>query len=132
MTETPENPPPDAEALIARAAALEQRLAELQARAEARLVAAALRAEAERAGMIDLDGLRLADASGLVAAEDGSVAGAAALVAALRRDKPWLFGPGSSSSAAAAPPSAPTRAKLATEMSDAEWRAARAELLRRR
>jgi hypothetical protein len=60
------------------------------------------------------------------------VHGAAALVADLRRAKPWLFTAGSSSSAAAAPPAAPPRPRLATEMSVAEWRAARSELLRRR
>jgi hypothetical protein len=122
----------DTEALIARAAELERRLAELEARASARLVAVALRAEAVRAGMVDLDGLKLADASGLSAGEDGSVPGAAALVDGLRRDKPWLFATSNSSSAAQAPPSAPARARPATEMSVAEWRAARAELLRRR
>lgn len=127
MSETPET-----EALLARAAELERKLAELEARAQARVVAAELKAEAVRAGMIDLDGLKLADASTLVMGEDGAVHGAAALVAELRRGKPWLFSAGSSSSAAAAPPATPPRARLATEMSVTEWRAARSELLRRR
>ena len=127
MSETPE-----AEALLTRAAELERKLADLEARTQTRVVAAELKAEAVRAGMIDLDGLKLADASTLVVGEDGTVHGAAALVAELRRDKPWLFSAGSSSSAAAAPPATPPRARLATEMSVAEWRAARSELLRRR
>jgi hypothetical protein len=129
MTDTPE---PDPDALLARAAELERKLADLEARAQSRLVAAELKAEAVRAGMIDLDGLKLADASALVLGEDGVVHGAAALVAELRRAKPWLFTAGSSSWAAAAPPAAPPRPRLATEMSVAEWRAARSELLRRR
>lgn len=134
MSETP-NPAPPAPAgadLIARAAELERRLAELEAQTQARVVAAELKAEAVRAGMIDLDGLKLLDISGLVPGEGGGVPGGAALIAQLRRAKPWLFGAGSSSSSAAVPPANPPRARLATEMSVEEWRAARGELLRRR
>ena len=50
----------------------------------------------------------------------------------LRGEKPWLFVRGSSSSTASPPPGAEVKPKLATEMSLEEWRAARAELLRRR
>jgi hypothetical protein len=122
----------DAEALIARAAELERRLVELEAMTRTRVIAAELKAEAVRAGMVDLDGLKLVDAGGLAVDEAGAVQGAAALMAQLRRSKPWLFGAANSSSAAAAPPANPPRAKLATEMSMTEWRAARGELLRRR
>ncbi len=99
----------------------------------ARLVQAELRTEAVRAGMVDLDGVRLLDASGLMLGPDG-VEGAAELVARMRDAKPWLFGRGgaSSSSAGRAPRAAPPKAKTAMEMSEDEWRAARAELLRRR
>lgn len=99
----------------------------------ARLVQAELRTEAVRAGMVDLDGVRLIDASGLQLGPDG-VEGAAELVARMRDAKPWLFGRGgtSSSSAGRAPRAAPPKAKTAMEMSEEEWRAARAELLRRR
>ncbi len=99
----------------------------------ARVVQAELRTEAVRAGMVDLDGVRLIDASGLVLGPDG-VEGAAELVARMREAKPWLFGRGgvSSSSAGRAPVAAAPKAKTAMEMSEEEWRAARAELLRRR
>jgi hypothetical protein len=50
----------------------------------------------------------------------------------LRRAKPWLFQSASSSSPAAPPPNLPQPAKRATQMTEPEWRAARAELLRRR
>ena len=50
----------------------------------------------------------------------------------LRGDKPWLFARASSSSTASPPPGAAVKAKLATEMSLDEWKAARAELLRKR
>jgi hypothetical protein len=112
-------------------AALEQRLAALEAQLRERLVRAELKAHAVRAGMVDLDGLKLADTSGLTLDERGEVVGAEALMASLRRAKPWLFGAASTSSAASAPPAQPPRAKLATEMTDAEWQASKAELLRR-
>ena len=116
----------------ARIAALEARLAEVAADANARVLRAELRAEAVRAGMVDLDGLKLVDTAALTLGADGAVAGAAELMRDMRRAKPWLFHGGSSSSTAAAPAVQPPRQKLATEMSEDEWRAARAELLRRR
>ncbi len=99
----------------------------------ARLVQAELRTEAVRAGMVDLDGVRLVDVSGLVLGADG-IEGGAALMARMREAKPWLFGRAgaSSSSAGRAPVAVAVKAKTAMEMSEEEWRAARAELLRRR
>jgi hypothetical protein len=118
--------------LRARAELLEAALQETREQAARRLIQAELKAEAWKNGMIDLDGLKLIDANDIAVDDTGEVKGAAALVARLRRSKPWLFGAGSSSSHAGVPASAPTRQKLATEMSLDEWRAARAELLRRR
>ncbi len=128
-----ENDPNEAiEALRQRAEALERELRETVAEAERRLIRAELKAEAVRAGMVDLDGLKLLDLSAVRLGEGGEVEGAAALMSQLRRGKPWLFGQASTSSSAAPPPSAPPRSKLATEMSEEEWRAARREILRRR
>jgi hypothetical protein len=115
-----------------RAAALERRLAEVEAQNQTRLIRAELKAEAVRAGMVDLDGLKLIDAGTVKLNEAGEVEGGAALMMQLRRSKPWLFGGASSSSSATPPPSRPPSAKLATQMSYEEWRAARAELLKRR
>ena len=126
MTEEPTN---DA---AARLAALEQRLADVEADAQSRILRAELRAEAVRAGMVDLDGLKLIDAAAVRLADSGEVEGAATLMHDLRRAKPWLFAPASSSSTAAPPRTEPPRARSAVEMSEDEWRAARAELLRRR
>ena len=53
-------------------------------------------------------------------------------MAGLRRAKPWLFGRASSSGPASPPPAQPPRQKLATEMTDDEYRVARAALLKRR
>jgi hypothetical protein len=119
-------------AMRAHVEGLERQLAEVQAQSAAKLVQLALQAEAVRAGMVDLDGLKLIDPALLSPAENGEFTGAGEVIAKLRRDKPWLFGAASSSSAAVAPTAAVTRRKLATEMSLDEWRTARAELLRRR
>ncbi len=118
--------------LLQRNADLEQRLIELQATGSARLLRAELKAEAVRAGMVDLDGLKLIDDAAVSLDDKGDVHGARAAIERLRRDKPWLFGQPSSSSAAAAPPSSPAIGKHATEMTLEEWRTARAELIRRR
>ena len=118
--------------LRARADALEQQLGQVQKETEQRLVRAELKAEAIRAGILDLDGLKLLDLSTATLNERGEVEGASTMMAQLKRDKPWLFGGTSSSSPAVPPPAQPPRQKRAMEMADAEYRAARAELLKRR
>lgn len=99
----------------------------------ARLMQAELRTEALRAGMVDLDGVRLIDPAAVRLTEAGTLDGGPALMARLRQDKPWLFTrtSGSSSSGAAVPPAASPARRSAMDMDVEEWRAARAELLRR-
>jgi hypothetical protein len=120
--------------LRARADTLERQLTELQRHTEVRLVHAELKAEAVRAGMVDLDGLRLIDLPALKLNERGEVVGAATLMQELRKSKPWLFGGAgqSSSSPSSPPPALPSKQKLATEMTDAEYRVARAAILKQR
>lgn len=118
--------------LRSRADVLERQLAEVQRQTEARIVRAELKSEAIRAGIVDPDGLKLLDPSSIKLNKDGEVEGAAALIAELKRAKPWLFGSLSSSSSAVVPPATPPRQKLATDMTEDEWRAARAALLKRR
>lgn len=118
--------------LKARAESLERQLTEIQHQTEARLIRAELKSEALRAGMIDIDGLKLIDQQSLKLNAEGEVEGAGQLMDALRKSKPWLFGASSSSSASAVPAVQPPRPKLATEMTEAEYRVARAALLRRR
>lgn len=98
----------------------------------AKLLQAELRTAAARAGMIDLDGVKLVDTSKLAVNDVGELAEAPEIMARLRVEKPWLFGRGSSSSSTIAPRATPPKAKTAMEMSVEEWRVARAELLRRR
>ena len=123
------NSPDDSDTRVAE---LERRIAELEASTTTRVVLAELKAHATKAGMIDLDGLKLIDTTDLKLSNSGEVEGATKLMADLRRAKPWLFQPASSSSAAPAPPSTPPTLKRATEMTHAEWQAARASLLKRR
>jgi len=115
---------------VARAAVLAARVVELEAAARAAVIGGALQAEALRAGMVDLDGLKLADVSGVTLDARGAVVGAAAVMAGLRRAKPWLFGGGNSSSTAAVPPAEAPRPRLAREMTHEEWQAGRRALLR--
>lgn len=132
---TADTPPPETEtldALRARAAELEQQVRSLSEQARVNLVMSELKAEAVRAGMIDLDGLKLIEPATLPLNAAGEIEGAGDVIQKLKRAKPWLFGHASSSSAAPPPPSTPPRAKLATEMTLDEWRAARTEMLKRR
>ena len=98
----------------------------------ARLVQSELKAAAIRAGMVDLDGVKLIDMAEVKIGEDGGVLESEKVMAALRVAKPWLFPASSSSSAAVAPRARAAEAKGAMAMSLEEWRAARAEMLRRR
>lgn len=133
MTEQTEPAPNQAlDEIHARAEAAERALEALQTETEARLIRAELKAEAVRAGIVDLDGLKLLDLSTAKLNRHGEVEGAATLLAGLKREKPWLFSGHSSSSTAAPPPAAPASAKKASDMSDAEYRAARAALIKRR
>ena len=118
--------------LRARADRLEKELLDMGTVTRERLVRAELRMEAVKAGMIDLDGLKLANLTQVSVGEDGEVQGGAALMERLRSEKPWLFTRASSSSTASPPPGAAVKQRLATEMSLDEWKLARAEMLRRR
>ena len=125
--------PNDTEHWQARAELAEAALNRLQVEAEAKLIRAELKTEAVKAGMIDLDGLKLIDASEVQLNEAGELQDVGAVLGRLKRAKPWLFGGGTSSSAAANPPRPePPRARHANELSHEEWILARAALLRRR
>jgi hypothetical protein len=102
-----------------------EEIVKLRGEYQSRLVVANLRTEAVRAGMVDLDGLRLIDTSSVRLGNDDKIIGGRKLMDDLRRTKPWLFGVASSSSAAIAPASQPVRQKTALEMTDEEYAAAR-------
>jgi len=127
MSESDDTP----DALRARAEALERKLQETMANHATELIRAELKAEAVRAGMVDLDGLKLVDPAGLMLSDGGDVVGARELMTKLRRAKPWLFGSGSTSSSAQPPPAGSSEPKRAVDMSYDEWRSARAAMLKR-
>ena len=121
-----------AEDFRAQAIALERRLHELKQQFDIRLIRAEMKAEAVRAGILDLDGLKLLDLSGIVLNDEGEVENANDLITRFKKAKPWLFGMTSSSSPLTPPSALPPRQKHATEMTKEEYAAARAMLLKQR
>lgn len=115
-----------------RAELLEQKLTDFQRLSDTRLVRAEMKAEAIRAGIIDLDGLKLLDLTAITLNEKGEIDDAPELMARFKKAKPWLFGTLSSSRLMAAPLAQPPRQKHASEMTSAEYAAARAALLKQR
>lgn len=97
---------------------------------DARIVRAELKAAALKAGMVDLDGLKLADLSKVKLNDDGEVDGAEKLMEELKKAKPYLFQTGNTtSSTTQAPPKTEPKVKPATEMTAEEFKAARAKLI---
>lgn len=115
-----------------RVVELERRLADLQSNTNSRLIQSELKSLAIRAGIVDIDGLKLLDTTSLTVNEQGDIEGAERLLASLKRGKPWLFHGSSSSTPASAPPVTPPVARRATQMTHEEWQAARSDLIRRR
>jgi hypothetical protein len=118
------------ESFQARLEKLETETQNALRQSEQRIVLAELKVEAVRAGMIDLDGLKLLDTTN-IHLTDGELVDGAELVGQLKRAKPWLFSVPSSSSTAKVPQSKPARQKMATDMTNDEYRAARAEIIKR-
>ena len=120
-----------AEIEAAKQAAIEEARtqgSEVEKALKERLVTAELRSAALKAGMVDLDGLKLADLTSVTLDEHGEVAGADELVARLKQGKPYLFARPSPGSANPEPPPKPgdKTPKMAKDMTEAE----RAEFLR--
>ena len=69
----------------------DEAIAAVRSESASRLIRAELKAQALKAGIVDLDGLRLADTSRLSLDQDGSVLGAETLIEVLRHEKPYLF-----------------------------------------
>lgn len=91
-----------------------------------RIIRAELKAEAIKAGMIDLDGLKLADLSKVSLNDKGEVVGAEEMLKDLKELKPYLFSnPQSSSNPNPPPAPKPNEPKHASEMTKEEYAAAR-------
>jgi len=118
------------EAAEAAKAEAEKAKTDAQTAADQRVIRAELKAAALKAGMVDLDGLKLLDLSTVKLNAQGEVEGAEALMDAAKKAKPYLFGAANTSTGGKAPPSNPPAAKKAQDMTPEEYAAAKAALLR--
>lgn len=101
-----------------------------QKAANERIIRAELKASALKAGMVDLDGLKLADLSKVKLNDAGEVEGADELMTELKKAKPYLFANASSSNSGEPPAKKPPEGKKATEMTAEEYAAAKKALLK--
>jgi hypothetical protein len=116
------------DAATAAEAAAETKIKDANTAAEKRIIRAELKAVAIKAGIVDIDGLSLADLSAVKLNDAGEVEGAEALIEALKKAKPYLFGTQSTSSTHKPPPVGDIKPKKAQDMTPDEYRAARAAL----
>lgn len=107
----------------------QEKITAAQKAAEERIIRAELKAAALKAGMHDLDGLKLADFSKVkLNPETGEVEGADELMAAMKEAKPYLFGESrSTTNPEKTPPKTPPTGKTAQEMTPEEWAAYKKE-----
>ena len=95
-----------------------------------RIVRAELKAAALKAGMHDMDGLKLADLSTVKLNDKGEVEGADALMEAMKTAKPYLFqAAGTTTHTGPTPPATPPALKHAKDMDASEYATAKAALL---
>lgn len=123
-------------AATAAAAERDAAIAAVRDESNGRLIRAELKAHAIKAGIVDLDVLRLMDVSALRMDDAGDVQGAAEAVEAFKASKPHLFGQaaptgaqtGSTAHAGTTPPASKPGAADARTMSQAEYAALKASL----
>lgn len=107
----------------------EAKTKDADAKANERIIRAELKAAALKAGMVDLDGLKLADLSSVKLNEAGEVEGADALMDALKKSKPFLFKETTSTSSTnKTPDKKEDTPKSAKDMNDAEWKSEKKRL----
>lgn len=98
-----------------------------------RIVRAELKAEAIKAGMVDLDGLKLADLSKVKLNDAGEVEGAEALMEEMKKAKPYLFSTSTTTTSTEKKPPPKGDEKVdVTKMTAAEYKAHKQELLNKR
>lgn len=83
-----------------------------------RILRSELKAHAVKAGLVDLDALKLADLSKVKLNDQGEVEGAEDLFKGLKEAKPYLFGQASTSTPATPPASTPPAATNAKTITD--------------
>ncbi len=129
----PEPSANDSILLLAQVEQLQLELVRTEQLAKERVKHAELKTEAVRAGIVDLDGLKLLDATQAEFTPEGQLVNAGRLIAQLKHDKPWLFGMTSSSSAVSLPPAQlPMERKLVIDMTEQEYKEARAKIIKQK
>jgi hypothetical protein len=103
----------------------DKKISDASAAADQRIIRAELKAAALKAGMVDLDGLKLADLTKVKMNDKGEIEGADALMDEMKKAKPYLFGTVSTSSTHTAPPADKNTPKLAKDMTSEEYAAAK-------
>lgn len=111
------------DAVRAKDIEIDSKVKDVQTAADQRVIRAELKAIAVKAGMHDLDGLKLADLSKIKLDDAGEVVGAEELMAALKKAKPYLFGDASTSSTDKTPKPDGGKPKKVSDMTDAERKA---------
>jgi hypothetical protein len=108
----------------------EERVTAATKAASERIIRAELRVAGLKAGLVDLDGLKLADLSQARLNADGEVEGAEAVISRLKESKPYLFGSARGTSSTEPPPR-PGEAKPfdASTAPRAEYEARKRELI---
>lgn len=96
--------------------AAEELIAQSKKDADARVIRAELKAAALRAGLIDVDALKLIDTSKLTLNADGEVDGIDALLTDLQKNKAYLFQAPRSSSTSRTPSNSPAPAPSAKDL----------------
>lgn len=122
-----------AEALTRATAEADAKVTAAQQTANERILRAELKTAALKAGMVDLDGLKLADLSTVKLTDDGEVEGAEALMASLKEKKPYLFAVASTTTQTASTPNPKDPAnKDARTLTKEEYAAQKAALTARK
>lgn len=118
-----------AEAAVKQAAEYaEAKIAEARSTADQRIIRSEIRAAAIKAGMIDLDGLKMIDTTSVKLDDNGEPIGAAELMEATKKAKPYLFGDAKTSNTSTAPDPSPAKPKHVSDMTPEEKRAAYARI----
>jgi hypothetical protein len=99
------------------------KIKEANTAADQRVIRAELKAAAVKAGMTDMDFLKIADISKVKLGDDGEVIGADELMESLKKSKPHWFGTASTSSTHEKPNPGAQKVKKVSEMTPEERKA---------
>lgn len=110
------------------------KISEISKAAQERAKLAEISVLAFKEGLVDRDGLKLADLSKVDFDDKGQLTGADEAIKALKEAKPYLFGNGASNTSNPANPPKPgdPKPKTAMEMTAEEYKAERAKLIKSR